>query len=637
MAAAAAARRNAAEQRRKAIADWDSSYLANGEDTLRCCPRGHILESKETQSLVSQKSCSRCQSGFSFGCGRHSCSRCEYHLCHDCLNAAKTIWRWEKRSLGQSCPSGHKLQQKECAGGLSVDKVCKRCGESHGMSPGCVRHSCKACEYHLCQPCYNSTVRSALPKSQGYSRTAREQGSHCPFGHPLLPKIVDGSHSMFRLSPPKECRVCKRELTSGMTRHSCKTCEYHLCDLCKNAKSASATKLAAGASADRVEDKSVPEVVKTQAAAKQHSLWDLFRGYDRSKSSYLSQDEFARLEHQLKQQYGVGIGQNGWIRAGGEKHGFVNFVRFCSWAQSLGLHLKVGLDTSLSKSLRAFKSSNGLLEINDESFLQQCQTWLSRTHKVDDNWTRDRGCAIHGVNGCDLKCASSNQIPVPTGFVVRKVFFNRSLCLWQRYLVARSAILASCKSSTSSLAPFTAIPVATGGFLDTDSFVQCDPLAANCNEWRLMHGCSFEAGKHICKENFDLSLSGTGATWKGPGVSCGTPLYGRHAAYFGERVTKADEYSRPLSEAESQGLDLQGCTAYCMIIARCTAGKPKVLTNDSYDKNRLFEDVLNGPFHSVLGDRCSELGKPYREFTMYDADQIYPEFLVLYERSYGRA
>ena len=35
---------------------------------------------------------------------------------------------------------------------------------------------------------------------------------------------------------------------------------------------------------------------------------------------------------------------------------------------------------------------------------------------------------------------------------------------------------------------------------------------------------------------------------------------------------------------------------------------------------------------SVFGDRVKTLGKPYREIIVYDKDQIYPEYLVLYER-----
>ena len=44
-------------------------------------------------------------------------------------------------------------------------------------------------------------------------------------------------------------------------------------------------------------------------------------------------------------------------------------------------------------------------------------------------------------------------------------------------------------------------------------------------------------------------------------------------------------------------------------------------------------DVLDGPFHSVLGDRVVKLGKPYREVVVHDNNQIFPEFILYYKRS----
>jgi len=71
---------------------------------------------------------------------------------------------------------------------------------------------------------------------------------------------------------------------------------------------------------------------------------------------------------------------------------------------------------------------------------------------------------------------------------------------------------------------------------------------------------------------------------------------------------------------------------HSVLVARCAAGRSKVVVTDEINKDALKEDVLNGPFHSVLGDRISSLGKPYREMVLYDVDQAFPEFVVISER-----
>ena len=43
-------------------------------------------------------------------------------------------------------------------------------------------------------------------------------------------------------------------------------------------------------------------------------------------------------------------------------------------------------------------------------------------------------------------------------------------------------------------------------------------------------------------------------------------------------------------------------------------------------------DVQSGGFHSVLGDREKARGT-YREFVVYDQDQAYPEYLIIYRRT----
>merc|ERR1711920_219940 len=104
-------------------------------------------------------------------------------------------------------------------------------------------------------------------------------------------------------------------------------------------------------------------------------------------------------------------------------------------------------------------------------------------------------------------------------------------------------------------------------------------------------------------------------------------LYG-FGIYFSERVTKADEYAGAIPEgAEDAGL-------FNVLICRVVAGRANVVTTNEIDTEKLRKDVFDGPYHSVFGDRCKTLGKPYREIVVYDKDQVYPEFLLTYARRF---
>merc|ERR1719345_647691 len=51
-------------------------------------------------------------------------------------------------------------------------------------------------------------------------------------------------------------------------------------------------------------------------------------------------------------------------------------------------------------------------------------------------------------------------------------------------------------------------------------------------------------------------------------------------------------------------------------------------------KDELAGDrVASGLFDSICGDRSVSVGT-YREFVVYDADQLYPEFIIIYSRNF---
>jgi len=191
-----------------------------------------------------------------------------------------------------------------------------------------------------------------------------------------------------------------------------------------------------------------------------------------------------------------------------------------------------------------------------------------------------------------------------------------------RYALNRGAIVKECESDLGQA--FKAIrSVETSGAAVEDAL-----LADSCNEWLLFHGSSPAKCESICRNNFRISLSGTGATWKDKGSPKGTPLYG-HGVYFADRVTKADEYS----EMVEAGRRFAGC--HTMLVCRVLGGRVQYCDTNEIDPASLQKQVISGPFHSVFGDRVTKLKKPFREVVVYDATQCYPEYVIYYRRLYN--
>ena len=69
----------------------------------------------------------------------------------------------------------------------------------------------------------------------------------------------------------------------------------------------------------------------------------------------------------------------------------------------------------------------------------------------------------------------------------------------------------------------------------------------------------------------------------------------------------------------------------CMLVVRATGGLARIVETNDFDPVALRRDIFDGPYHAVFGDRVKTLRKPYREMVVYDAPQLFPEF-VLYLR-----
>jgi len=407
-----------------------------------------------------------------------------------------------------------------------------------------------------------------------------------------------------------------------------------------------------------------------------NSLWQLFQFFDPDESGHLSKEEFGEALRACKELSGDTSGlslEDSWKAADRELHGHVNFRQFTAWAEGFGVTLPLGLEKSgasrpcrfvvMSRdgercSCPAFEAApggmglcvcghklsmhrsdfalrsltrtleetdvmhwapgrDGLVQVHDPTLLRKLQELLTRSHQTVDNWTRDRGCSLHGVNGCPWACASKNRVPVPSGYTLVTAYRNQNMDLWQKYQLVRTAIAEECAREHVGYKP---ADTATSG-TELDSHL--DPA---CNEWRLFHGSSFEALLGICSMNFRLNLAGTGATWKDAGRDKGTPLYG-FGIYLAEKITKADEYAKMIDKGEHEGL-------HCVLVSRVIGGHTNVVTTNEIEVKALRDAVFDGPYHSVFGDRVKSLGKPYREIVVYDKDQTYPEFMLIYARAY---
>jgi hypothetical protein len=99
-------------------------------------------------------------------------------------------------------------------------------------------------------------------------------------------------------------------------------------------------------------------------------------------------------------------------------------------------------------------------------------------------------------------------------------------------------------------------------------------------------------------------------------------MYGK-GCYLAENCTKADEYSKDEPGGFYDGI-------FVMLLCRVCLGKTYYTTHRNENARDHVED---GTHDSTLGDRLKTAGT-FREFVVYDANQIYPEYVVVYQRGF---
>jgi len=226
------------------------------------------------------------------------------------------------------------------------------------------------------------------------------------------------------------------------------------------------------------------------------------------------------------------------------------------------------------------------------------QELLDKTYKKA--WTRDR--SKHNENK-----------KVPTGFKVTAVFRNENCDNWKEYCVRRAELFTRIQEDSQEgreaieVVDDVKTVVAWRGI----SSHKADRLSSECNEWYLFHGTNPTAAKSICSSDFKLSFAGD---------NTGT-LYGR-GLYFAESITKSDEYAKPSPDG-----------TYAVLLCRILGGRVKYSDEVSPDVEDLVHSVTEGPYDTILGDREKCRGT-YREFVIFDTEDVYPEYLIEYKRVY---
>eukprot|EP00930_Biecheleria_cincta_P100385 TRINITY_DN92029_c0_g1_i1.p1 TRINITY_DN92029_c0_g1~~TRINITY_DN92029_c0_g1_i1.p1 ORF type:complete len:262 (+),score=41.97 TRINITY_DN92029_c0_g1_i1:838-1623(+) len=203
---------------------------------------------------------------------------------------------------------------------------------------------------------------------------------------------------------------------------------------------------------------------------------------------------------------------------------------------------------------------------------------------------------------------------VPRNFQMVAAWRNENSKLWRKYCVRKAEVQRERDLQDES--PATAEELPTYCIFDdvltssTWKSLGHETLDTNLNEWYLFHGTSMSAAQNICSNDFKMRLAGT---------ATGT-LYGR-GSYFAESITKADEYSK--QEAEDGFC--------CVLLCRVLGGRVRYCDERAPDADALTRDCMEGAYDCIVGDRVKVSGT-YREFVIFDTENVYPEFVLGYKR-----
>mmetsp|Transcript_101439 Transcript_101439/g.327346 ORF Transcript_101439/g.327346 Transcript_101439/m.327346 type:complete len:301 (+) Transcript_101439:2-904(+) len=202
--------------------------------------------------------------------------------------------------------------------------------------------------------------------------------------------------------------------------------------------------------------------------------------------------------------------------------------------------------------------------------------------------------------------------PMPKRLRAKNVQRIENSPVWRRYAEGRESIRQKTPRRCTPIADLSGAVVTMGHFPPELGH----ELEGQVNEVMLWHGTSPAGAQGIIANGFRTSFAGSHA-----GTMYGSGLY------FAEASSKSDEYATDAKDGAHKGL----C---CLLLCRVVLGEAMHLTaGGSATYGMIKAGIEGGAYDSVLGDRKAFAGT-YREFVVYEGDQVYPAYVILYQREH---
>lgn len=192
--------------------------------------------------------------------------------------------------------------------------------------------------------------------------------------------------------------------------------------------------------------------------------------------------------------------------------------------------------------------------------------------------------------------------------------------LWERYQHSIHA------AATKRAHHFTQLVNLPGGAPSTTEACKLLPgntLAKRSHEVFLWHGCSIEHASKICADGFDRELAISADRPKVPDSVAS--MYGG-GIHLSENSSRADEMASTSSAGHGKGL-------YCMLLCRVFLGEVLTVTTHGEATAQVIKSAMmeSGVHDSVMGE-CKASTGFYRDFLLFDAGRLYPEYILFYQR-----
>lgn len=344
------------------------------------------------------------------------------------------------------------------------------------------------------------------------------------------------------------------------------------------------------------------DTIKARVPRRKQSRWatlhDAFNFLDPGHTGFIT-DHFRFVEVASELADMDGNESSIWSTLDQDGNGCVNWPEFVEWAEAHHVSLPMGMSEAGDEKIAFPSTWTGPTDdpkwikredVTDATHFMELDDLIQKTYK--NVWTRDRKAT--GVN------------KVPKGYELIRAERCENFKDWRRYYMKRHQMAHACSHKEGFMQRQALTGKASG-------ICTRQHLRPYCNEWLLFHGTSKKAADSILSGAGDFVISLAGS-------ATGT-LYGK-GTYFAESITKADEYAK---------LEDDMC---CVLVCRVIGGH--VLYNDEVTPNpdELQRRCISGEHHSIIGDR-EKCRNTFKEYVIFDADQVYVEYALYYKRQYG--